>query len=423
MNIRKEWAENWRDKSFEELKSTLCDIKIRDDYSYRCGTHIDLLNDIINTSNIQHVIEFGGGFWSTSLLLNKCKTVITIEQGQDVAKEINESWGELLKELYSSSPQWTLIMSPGEEDWKELEFNECDMVFIDGHPSSRHKVLQYFIEMNCAIIVAHNTEHDELNWSKVEINEYERVDFFGYHENQTSLWTKDRRLINSLSKLPNYIWVKKQDARDFDRKLKKIISFSLWGSNPMYWVGAIKNIQLAKYFYPGWNCRFYIDKSSSNDLIDSIGENEAEIVLMDPAEPFAGLFWRFYAAEDADIMICRDADSRISDREVSAVKQWVRSGRHFHIMRDHQQHTALIMGGMWGCTNIDGIKELIDHFPYKSIKGMDQIFLAQNIYPQVKHSAMIHDSYNLFGDGIDFPTPRTSDDFVGRVYRHDNVPY
>ena len=52
--------------------------------------------------------------------------------------------------------------------------------------------------------------------------------------------------------------------------MKNIISFSLWGDHPMYWKGAIENIKLANRFYPGWICRFYIDKNSDKDLIESI---------------------------------------------------------------------------------------------------------------------------------------------------------
>jgi len=34
--------------------------------------------------------------------------------------------------------------------------------------------------------------------------------------------------------------------------MKKIISFSLWGDNPVYTQGAIRNAELAKEIYPDW---------------------------------------------------------------------------------------------------------------------------------------------------------------------------
>ncbi|WP_109693935.1 hypothetical protein [Chitinophaga deserti] len=204
--------------------------------------------------------------------------------------------------------------------------------------------------------------------------------------------------------------------------MKKIISFSLWGNKPMYWQGAVKNVELARQLYPGWVCRFYTDRNAPAGLIRMIEKTDSEVVLVNPSDEFAGLFWRFYAAEDADIMICRDTDSRISEREVKAVDQWLDSGCHFHIMRDHPQHTSLIMGGMWGCRNMEGMQSLIDNYPHKCLKGTDQLFLSHNIYPQVKEHAMIHDSYQLFGDGIDFPTPRATGEFIGSVYDEYDQP-
>ena len=42
---------------------------------------------------------------------------------------------------------------------------------------------------------------------------------------------------------------------------KKVISFSLYGNDPKYCVGAIKNAKLAKYIYPDWVCRFKVKVS------------------------------------------------------------------------------------------------------------------------------------------------------------------
>jgi len=204
--------------------------------------------------------------------------------------------------------------------------------------------------------------------------------------------------------------------------LKKIISFSLWGDDLMYWNGAIENIHLAKKLYPGWKCRFYIDYYADKELIKKVEVEDCEIVRIEPLQSFSGLFWRFYAAEDADIMICRDADSRISQREVYAVNEWLESDKHFHIMRDHPHHHTLILGGMWGARNMEGITELINTYPYQNLKGTDQLFLAEQIYPQVKDSAMIHDSYNLYQDGTNFPSKRIREEFVGSVFDKNGKP-
>ena len=136
--------------------------------------------------------------------------------------------------------------------------------------------------------------------------------------------------------------------------MKKIISFSLWGDDPKYTIGAIENIKLCNEIYPNWTCRFYIGNIPSN--IYKIIENEenVEIINMGESGDWTSMFWRFYPASepDVDIFIVRDTDSRLSMREKYAVDEWISSNKGLHIMRDHPYHNSLIMGGMWGMKKI-----------------------------------------------------------------------
>jgi len=64
------------------------------------------------------------------------------------------------------------------------------------------------------------------------------------------------------------------------------------------------------------------------------------------------MFWRFFAAADPTIsrFISRDVDSRLIRRDFIAVQEWERSGRQFHVIRDHPSHSRYPMsGGLWGC--------------------------------------------------------------------------
>lgn len=42
----------------------------------------------------------------------------------------------------------------------------------------------------------------------------------------------------------------------------KVITFSLWGNQSLYLIGAIKNATLAQKFYPNFECWFYIHKET-----------------------------------------------------------------------------------------------------------------------------------------------------------------
>jgi hypothetical protein len=211
--------------------------------------------------------------------------------------------------------------------------------------------------------------------------------------------------------------------------MKNVVAYSLWGDHPMYWVGALRNIELANKFYPGFISRFYIDKNSRPDLIDSIKGENVEVVLVDSKDSFHGMFWRFWASEDpeVDIFLSRDCDSRISEREVSAVNEWLNSDKDFHIMRDHPYHTVSILGGMWGCRNgllrnIKIIKQ-IENWNKFSQKGVDQDFLGQVIYPYVYNKSIEHSEFGLkFGGEIKpFPTERQNYEFVGDVFDENDI--
>ena len=203
--------------------------------------------------------------------------------------------------------------------------------------------------------------------------------------------------------------------------MKKIIAFSLWGNNPKYTIGAIRNAELAKDIYPTWKCRFYVGKSVNEEIIDKLkGFDNVEIVLMGEDGDWTGMFWRFLACEDADVMLSRDTDSRLSERERSAVYDWLNSNKDFHIMRDHPFHTAIIMGGMWGCRNgiLSNIQQLIDDYKKGNFWQVDQNFLRDVIYPKISYTTHIHDE---FFKGLPFPKERMGTEFVGDVFdENDN---
>lgn len=211
--------------------------------------------------------------------------------------------------------------------------------------------------------------------------------------------------------------------------MKNVVAYSLWGDHPMYWIGALKNIELVNKFYPGFISRFYIDKNSRNDLIESIKGENVEVILVDSKDSFHGMFWRFWASEDADVnvFLSRDCDSRISEREVLAVEEWLKSDKDFHIMRDHPYHTVPILGGMWGCRNglLRDIKisKQIENWNKFSRKGMDQDFLGQVIYPYVRSKSLEHSEFGLrFGGDIrSFPSIRNNFEFVGDVFDENDI--
>lgn len=195
--------------------------------------------------------------------------------------------------------------------------------------------------------------------------------------------------------------------------MKKIISFSLYGSDPRYIDGMLENIILRPEIYPDWTIRVYVDQTVPEDFINLLDLMDCEVVKKTSTkkDQHLRMFWRFEPLKDKtiDAVICRDADSRISYRESNAVNEWLtsRNKESFHIIRDNPQHNVPILGGTWGATK-DFIKdyadkydkELEDHLKRLNAveifhqRGMyfnsDQLFLWRYIWPKVQHNHMAH---------------------------------
>lgn len=205
--------------------------------------------------------------------------------------------------------------------------------------------------------------------------------------------------------------------------MKKVISFSLWGDNPIYTQGAIKNAELASTVYPGWKTRFYVGTSTPDRVVHTLESTEnCEVFLKDEAGDWRGMFWRFEAASDPsiEVMLSRDCDSRLNHREAAAVNEWLESDKSFHIMRDHPFHRTEILGGMWGVRDglLHNMKELIDGFEKGDYWQVDQDFL-KTIYHKVRDAACVHDE---FFEKLPFPTRRKGKFFVGQAFNESDEP-
>jgi len=207
------------------------------------------------------------------------------------------------------------------------------------------------------------------------------------------------------------------------------ISFSLYGLNPIYVNGAIANSALYKKIYPAWKCIMYVDKNQNKNTINRLEKNDVIVKIINRSL-LSGMFWRLYALCDSFFTYCiiRDCDSRLNLREYYAVKEWLKSGKEVHIIKDHKNHTAPIMGGMWGMKYetirnfADLLDEVIEKYENKKISNKigkhlygDQLFLKEEIYPLIKEKCLIHTSKNL-----KYKLPNNG--FIGQIYSAKGIP-
>jgi hypothetical protein len=207
----------------------------------------------------------------------------------------------------------------------------------------------------------------------------------------------------------------------------------------MYTIGAVKNAALQKEIYPEWVCRFYIDETVPQEIVNQLIDLGCEIKYKPRTADHLASFWRFEPMLDKDVsyFIVRDADARIDIRESRAVDQWISSGIPVHIIRDHPNHTHVMMGGTWGA--IPGIvptfekdyNRYLNNIPvnwglFRDQKyfDYDQQFLQECVWPYIKDCHIAHDEFvRPTGRELNFSIPRNSDThFVGQKYTEDDKP-
>lgn len=207
--------------------------------------------------------------------------------------------------------------------------------------------------------------------------------------------------------------------------MKKIISYSLWGNQPKYVAGAIKNAKNNAVIYPDFISRFYVDLIVPKDAIFYLEEMyNTEVIQRDLVGDWRFSLQRFlpFSEKDVEYFISRDCDSRCSVREKSAVDEWIKSGKDFHIMRDHPFHGNYpILAGMFGSKGglINNIEEIIQSENLNDMYHSDQFFLQKYIFPLVKNSCLVHDE---FFEKKQFPLKRNELEFVGEPLTENDLP-
>lgn len=211
--------------------------------------------------------------------------------------------------------------------------------------------------------------------------------------------------------------------------MKKIISFSLWGNDPKYCVGAIKNVKLSKSIYPDWICRFYLHKDVPIEYLEKLYSiDKTEVIIKNSDADWKFTTERFCAIDEEDVshVIFRDTDSRLNQREADAVNQWIKEDTAIHVMKDHPYHGSFpILAGMWGINKNKfpfNMEESLGAYEEKKVSAQyhyDQIFLNNYIWPNFYQDSTIHDEFFIKNK---FPTERIKDQFVGQSFdENDNT--
>jgi len=199
----------------------------------------------------------------------------------------------------------------------------------------------------------------------------------------------------------------------------KIISYALFGNSPKYISGALKNAQELREKLPDWTPVFYCGQSIGEALRAELSRNGAVVMPVDGREDFSGTLWRYRVFEDfpvCKLFLSRDVDSLISDSELPCVRDWIDSGRDFHVIRgdkDHFWHITAGLSGFRRSVSVEYALKRVTHQNLGSYYGVDADILYLEIWKNKSLSRLVHD-FNLDRKLLGSAKNLTGD-FPGRV--------
>jgi hypothetical protein len=157
-----------------------------------------------------------------------------------------------------------------------------------------------------------------------------------------------------------------------------------------------------KLLYPEWTTVIHTDFETYEGFksyFEGIRSPKIDIVVCANEPLCKAMLWRMKPIFEMNggerkytYVICRDADSPATYREVQAVEQWIANNKSAHAITDSISHNIPMLGGMIGFKPADFTMR-VDAMDWNelmaksggisfSIKGSDQDFLNSVVYPK-----------------------------------------
>lgn len=217
----------------------------------------------------------------------------------------------------------------------------------------------------------------------------------------------------------------------------KVISFCIYGDKKKYRKGLLENIEIINKELPDFHIHIAAGNDIEEEYINLLKSYNNVIVISQNFTGHMMMIYRilYFDRNEVDVLFSRDSDSRIDERDIWCMNEFIKSDSLIHIIRDHPEHTMHIMGGMCGFKRIGENKikfseafiEYVNTLFNNNFYGIDQIFLVDFYKIPVKkliHSngisilnetivpiePVLKDKVSFIGNTIDY------DDNDNRVY-------
>jgi len=141
------------------------------------SNHIHFFIKLFELRKFKSVFEYGCGLGSTPFFLDNCERVVAFEMQ-------SEQWYEKVKKelqpKYGNKLEIHCLIGEGGFDFIEHSTERFDLVFVDGHGSSRPECINTAFKLGYKYIVTHDTEDKvyPYGWGRIKVPEgYMRYDF------------------------------------------------------------------------------------------------------------------------------------------------------------------------------------------------------------------------------------------------------
>lgn len=160
------------------------------------GSHLPIISEITKSFEIDSVLEFGTGFFSTSVFVENCKSVLSIEMQ-------NKEWYDKVKDRFQDKVTSGVLdirfslEDSGEKTIDSLKFNgqkKYDLVFVYGAGGSRPNCCTYAKTVT-DLIILHDTQQPTYGWNKIVVDgDWKWVDIKLFNT-WTSIMTKRKDVL------------------------------------------------------------------------------------------------------------------------------------------------------------------------------------------------------------------------------------
>ena len=212
-----------------------------------------------------------------------------------------------------------------------------------------------------------------------------------------------------------------------------VFSYCIYGSNPKYVEGMVKNLEQIRMHYPTFQTWIVVGNDVPPEYIEKYQSFPNVKLTHFPLTGGRLTTFRFFPIDDSAVhcMIVRDADSRISTRDRECIRRFLDSEFTVYTIRDHHYHNCPLMSGQCGVKRTPANPEFHFEVAYNELKeklpagldyyGNDEYFTRHYIYPTFGKHLLAFSSIQYAADGtetiVEITPERTDDtDFCGNVF-------